>query len=1426
MKSTKVERFISILIIFSLITTGFLGLFINFGTENVSAAGPTYRSGHISQNQIWSATNSPYIIIGNLWLDQGFTITIQAGTTVEFDDMNGFYKFEVNGTLNINGVSGNEVSIKCNYNLWAGNWKEVRLNSDNNVIEYCDFMYANTAIVINNSVNNRISNCNFSYNYKGMELATSDDNIIEDCEFWQNSWYGIQMHTSNYNNVTGSYFSRNDEIGTYLEFSNNNRFSNNFLAENGNLGRARARASFLMNMRVDSSNYNLIENCNFTISYGSGLRFGLGSSNNTVESCEFYQNWGEEIYLTDARDIYLLNSTIYDTDIWNNHIELDAASHIYVINTTFDKAKVRMFDAVSKLTVQWFLNLQVTRFAPSVPIPNANIVVKDSKDQEILNSTTNPNGEYNNIICTAREQTGMAINDTFTPHNVSAEKLAFLKGYANPEPLMTANLDLDLKLHKIPIDYVIIRDGPNGTGTEVMDRLYYKGNTSLFYAACYNNGLGFIGDLPSVWNSNDTAVATVTQQKMPQSPTAILEAIENGTANITATHEGVTDYTGVITVEAWNLAPVITGIPNQILNEDQVLDNAIDLWTYAVDPETSDQDLIFSIIGNTNPDCGVSLDSNQYLDITPTEHWWGSSDITIEVFDGYNKYDNDAFIIIVNPVNDAPELLNGKVVPVLGDIVTLFNYTVTYLDIEDEAPDFVNVAIDGQNHSMVPADTSDLIYVDGKNYYFVTSLSPGSEHTYQFFTSDGIDEVSTGLATNPVVVAPDLALTDPDIILSDDSQTIVNGTDLTIQATIHNIGDSAVINIVVRFELKSQTRAFEDWTAIGPDKIIDNMAPNSAKNVSLNWIATPPGNYSLRVTIDPADTIPELNESNNGVEQDLNVGPDEDVLSYYEIIPASWTMDEGDTKQFKVKGYDFYGNDVPVTVTWAVNGGGTIDATGTFKAELWGDWEIYGNYSGMSVIATVHVKQIPVEASKIIVIPSKWIMVINTTKLFEAKAYDLDDIEVKLDLEWEMETTGGTIDPTGLFTAQQRGEWVINAKYQTPTAEIVGSAIVRVLLKDEKVTEDFSDPDSNIGVTANVGGSGSINVSEIAKPNLDIPKDLNDVGIFIDITKSETLELEWMIIKIPLDDFNLPKDVDPESIKMYYYEDGEWILIEDTWVDGYAIYANVTHLTIFAPMAESAEKEAGSEEDEDNTMLYVVVAIIIIVIVILVLGILIRKRRPSEKERLEVREEEEAAEEPKIDLDELKPKRRKCRKCGEKLEVPVSEDEKVSIKCDECGARRRIKNPYLAQIEALREKQEQDLKKSKKKSKRADDEFEDWDTDEDEDDDKLEWAEDEVEEPVEEVEPVDEFEDWDKTAEEHEEAEAEAVEEFEEPAAEEDEELPDWDDDQKPEEEEDEFDDWDAEVKAKSPENTEEEDVVEDWDGDSDTIVVHYPKKS
>lgn len=99
-----------------------------------------------------------------------------------------------------------------------------------------------------------------------------------------------------------------------------------------------------------------------------------------------------------------------------------------------------------------------------------------------------------------------------------------------------------------------------------------------------------------------------------------------------------------------NTPPTISGLPDKTLDEDGSLDNAIDLWVYTEDAETADSGLAFTITGNTNPDCGVSIDSNRYIDIYPTPNWYGYSDVTIKVTDPEGLFDTDTFRITVNPV--------------------------------------------------------------------------------------------------------------------------------------------------------------------------------------------------------------------------------------------------------------------------------------------------------------------------------------------------------------------------------------------------------------------------------------------------------------------------------------------------------------------------------------------------------------------------------------------------------------------------------------------------------------------------------------------------------------------------------------------------------------------------------------------------------
>ena len=51
---------------------------------------------HITNNTNWTAANSPYIIDGDVYVDQGVTLTLEPGVVVKF---NGFYSLIISGNL-------------------------------------------------------------------------------------------------------------------------------------------------------------------------------------------------------------------------------------------------------------------------------------------------------------------------------------------------------------------------------------------------------------------------------------------------------------------------------------------------------------------------------------------------------------------------------------------------------------------------------------------------------------------------------------------------------------------------------------------------------------------------------------------------------------------------------------------------------------------------------------------------------------------------------------------------------------------------------------------------------------------------------------------------------------------------------------------------------------------------------------------------------------------------------------------------------------------------------------------------------------------------------------------------------------------------------------------------------------------------------
>jgi len=103
-----------------------------------------------------------------------------------------------------------------------------------------------------------------------------------------------------------------------------------------------------------------------------------------------------------------------------------------------------------------------------------------------------------------------------------------------------------------------------------------------------------------------------------------------------------------------NTPPILSGLPDQTVPSNSSANNAIDLWAYADDAQDEDSDLTFTIDNTPDPNAGVSIDSNRYIDINPTPGWAGQTTVIIRVTDTGDLSDTDMFQATVIAVASFP----------------------------------------------------------------------------------------------------------------------------------------------------------------------------------------------------------------------------------------------------------------------------------------------------------------------------------------------------------------------------------------------------------------------------------------------------------------------------------------------------------------------------------------------------------------------------------------------------------------------------------------------------------------------------------------------------------------------------------------------------------------------------------------------------
>ncbi|MDP6155895.1 MAG: PKD domain-containing protein [Candidatus Thermoplasmatota archaeon] len=294
-----------------------------------------------------------------------------------------------------------------------------------------------------------------------------------------------------------------------------------------------------------------------------------------------------------------------------------------------------------------------------------------------------------------------------------------------------------------------------------------------------------------------------------------------------------------------------------------------------------------------------------------------------------------------------------------------------------------------------------------------------------------------------------------------------------------------------------------------------------------------------------------------------------------------------------------------------------------------------------------------------------------------------------------------------------------NASYVVNGVETLDFHLNKLVMVRDNESEKIvhTDPTGKVVVDVVIMGNGTpyfneMDENETQQRTGDSPTGFKDLGVFVEITF--TGDLIWIRIEVPYDESALPADVEESSLKLYYWNTATnaWEVIEGSTVDTDAniVWANVTHLTIFAPMGAVREVSGESTEESSNTYMIVIFAVVLGLLVVILLLFASRKKETPTEDLVDLKEDEEDVDEyvEEEDLDEDGDF--ECPDCGEML------GELDSV-CGKCGA----------EFEGEEEEDDEEEKGDDGEEKGDDDEEEEgeWGDDEDEEGD---WGDEEDEE--------------------------------------------------------------------------------------------------
>ena len=138
-------------------------------------ASVTYVEGPITEDTVWTLTDSPFVVSKEIIVNPYVTLTIEPGVEVRFG---GDFSLIVQGSLSACGTENRTITFTSNKDdPGAGDWNTIKFNgTDLSTLKHCVVQYAEYAVTLESS-SVTIENCEIANNFESGIYVTGDNQV-------------------------------------------------------------------------------------------------------------------------------------------------------------------------------------------------------------------------------------------------------------------------------------------------------------------------------------------------------------------------------------------------------------------------------------------------------------------------------------------------------------------------------------------------------------------------------------------------------------------------------------------------------------------------------------------------------------------------------------------------------------------------------------------------------------------------------------------------------------------------------------------------------------------------------------------------------------------------------------------------------------------------------------------------------------------------------------------------------------------------------------------------------------------------------------------------------------------------------------------------------------------------------------------------